>query len=57
MRERRIVGGQLAEEHEFPWQVFVRRSFPNEPYAAGNCSGSIVDRSWILTAAHCAEDL
>lgn len=43
----RIVGGQTAQEGQFPYQVSLR--------ANGNhfCGGSIVNEYWIVTAAHC----
>jgi hypothetical protein len=44
----KIVGGQEAEPHQFPWQVglFFDGYF---------CGGSIISSKYILTAAHCAD--
>merc|ERR1712186_217906 len=44
----RIVGGQEATPHQFPWQVglFFDGYF---------CGGSIISEKYILTAAHCAD--
>ncbi|RXG56109.1 Serine proteinase stubble [Armadillidium vulgare] len=45
--QSRIARGDLAAEHEFPWQVaiFNFRSFI--------CSGSLINNLYVLTAAHC----
>ncbi|KAG8237910.1 hypothetical protein J437_LFUL017782 [Ladona fulva] len=43
----RIVGGQFAQPHEFPWltaMIKERRLY---------CAGSLITRKHILTAAHC----
>merc|ERR1712213_258337 len=44
----KIVGGQEATPHQFPWQVglFFDGYF---------CGGSIISSKYILTAAHCAD--
>ncbi|XP_065093807.1 serine protease SP24D-like [Ochlerotatus camptorhynchus] len=50
MPSSKIVGGQFAEQHQFPYQValFFKDRF--------RCGGSIIDNKWILTAAHCVLD-
>jgi len=40
------AGGKMAKEGEFPYAAFI--TVPN-----GNCTGVILDRRWIVTAAHC----
>jgi len=44
--EPRIVGGVEAAPGEIPWQVLVRP-------AGYLCGGSLVDASYVITAAHC----
>ena len=45
-----IVGGEPAEPGEYPWQVRLYETMDDE---IGFCGGSIIDKDWILTAAHC----
>jgi len=44
----RIVNGQNSVKGEFPWQVSIRHIS-----GSNMCGGSILNKKWILTAAHC----
>ncbi|KFP14361.1 Transmembrane protease serine 4, partial [Egretta garzetta] len=46
-RTPRVLGGSPAAIRAWPWQVSLR--YRNEHI----CGGSIIDPSWVLTAAHC----
>ncbi|RWS26206.1 Transmembrane protease serine 2-like protein [Leptotrombidium deliense] len=45
----RIIGGKLATEDQFPWQVTLNT------YGQHFCGGSIITNKCVLTAAHCLE--
>jgi len=47
IRMPRIIGGDETLPGEFPWTVSIKLN--GQPI----CGGSLIDRSWILTAAHC----
>lgn len=48
----RIVGGSDAAPNQFPYIASLRWTRGNDLHF---CGGSIIDQSWILTAAHCVE--
>merc|ERR1712038_635944 len=47
----RIVGGEEAEDGEFPFQVSLRQI--GAIGATHFCGGSILNENWVVTAAHC----
>ena len=50
----RIVGGQYAWPNEYPWQASLGLRL-SDSYTAHICGASILNRNWVLTAAHCAK--
>uniref|UniRef100_A0A0K2V0X9 Peptidase S1 domain-containing protein n=1 Tax=Lepeophtheirus salmonis TaxID=72036 RepID=A0A0K2V0X9_LEPSM len=45
--DSRIIGGQEAERSQFPWLAAV--------FTHGECTGSILDENWMITAKHCID--
>ncbi|XP_048365632.1 plasma kallikrein [Sphaerodactylus townsendi] len=50
----RVVGGTNSTLGEWPWQVSLHVKISIQKH---HCGGSIISDRWILTAAHCTEDL
>ncbi|MBZ3871796.1 Transmembrane protease serine 11A, partial [Sciurus carolinensis] len=47
LSEERIIGGTLAEEGDWPWQVSLQLNNVH------HCGGILISNTWILSAAHC----
>lgn len=47
-----IVGGQEADPGEWPWQVALIDA-GGDTYWDQFCGGSLIDKMWVVTAAHC----
>ncbi|XP_053881782.1 serine protease 27-like [Malaclemys terrapin pileata] len=48
----RIIGGQDAQEGQWPWHVSVQKYDKKHKYHH-HCGGSLISAQWVLSAAHC----
>lgn len=47
----RIIGGTIADIGEFPWMA--RLIYYKNNVEISGCSGTLIHRKYVLTAAHC----
>jgi len=53
-RRNLVTNGQIAEKYSFPWQVGLNQVIKfSETEYAHYCGGAVLNKDWILTAAHC----
>jgi len=57
----RVILGENANSDEIPWQVSIRQfdmieHFGDDERGKHFCGGSILNKKWVLTAAHCFSD-
>ncbi|XP_046504759.1 coagulation factor XI isoform X1 [Equus quagga] len=50
----RVVGGRASVPGEWPWQITLHIISPTQKHL---CGGSIIGNQWILTAAHCFDEV
>ena len=51
---QRIVGGEETIIEQYPWQVAIRESYGAKTQF---CGGSILTTRWVITAAHCTNEI
>ncbi len=51
-----IIGGNPADDGEYPWQAAIIDADQSNPYDGQFCGGSLISPAWVLTAAHCVQD-
>jgi len=48
----RIIGGEVARAHSWPWQCSIRYKYTTPPWGQF-CGASVLTRRHVVTAAHC----
>ncbi|XP_037074495.1 serine protease filzig-like [Pollicipes pollicipes] len=53
--QARVFGGEDALPGSYPWVVYLISDSPRGPEKTTYCTGSLISRRWVLTAAHCVD--
>lgn len=49
----RVVGGEVARPNSWPWQISLQYRSGSNYYHT--CGGTLIQRGWVMTAAHCVD--
>ncbi|XP_053679996.1 uncharacterized protein LOC128730929 [Anopheles nili] len=53
VRNPKIMHGTPTIEGQYPWQVSLELLHPSYGFIGHWCGGVLIDRNWVLSAAHC----
>ncbi|XP_050082749.1 uncharacterized protein LOC126569591 [Anopheles aquasalis] len=53
IRNPKIMHGTPTVEGQYPWQVSLELLHPSYGFIGHWCGGVLIDRNWVLSAAHC----
>ncbi|KAG7226694.1 hypothetical protein INR49_014042 [Caranx melampygus] len=49
----RVVGGHVARPNSWPWQISLQYRSGSRYYHT--CGGTLIEKGWVMTAAHCVD--
>ncbi|XP_040889559.1 elastase-1-like [Toxotes jaculatrix] len=49
----RVVGGEVARPNSWPWQISLQYKSGSNYYHT--CGGTLIEKGWVMTAAHCVD--
>uniref|UniRef100_A0A671UH98 pancreatic elastase n=1 Tax=Sparus aurata TaxID=8175 RepID=A0A671UH98_SPAAU len=49
----RVVGGNVAKPNSWPWQISLQYRSGSNYYHT--CGGTLIEKGWVMTAAHCVD--
>lgn len=52
----RVIGGEDAKDGDWPYVAALVKSHISDAFQGQFCGGTLVNHSWVVTAAHCVDD-